>query len=176
MILNATSEHRVVFVYLFWITTIYQTKILFETNKCHHGGPLERRTRRNCPHWPPLIRPCIHLWSLHDAIITWSMEPSHWKKRQCLFWIIGLLLERNRPFWGHFMHRGDGFVINQIWGGNFNFQRGDFCRLEYTKFWIDWKNKRKFVTSEPNHLMNFLHDMVHNEGHKAQDRTDGLII
>jgi len=39
MILNATSEYRVVFLYLFWITTIFQRNILFKTNKCHHGAP-----------------------------------------------------------------------------------------------------------------------------------------
>jgi len=40
MILNATSEYRVLFLYLFLITTIFQTNILFTTNKYHHGKPL----------------------------------------------------------------------------------------------------------------------------------------
>jgi len=38
MTLKATPEYRVVFLYRFWIT-IFETNILFKTNKCHHGGP-----------------------------------------------------------------------------------------------------------------------------------------
>jgi len=45
MILNATSEYRVVFLYLFWITTIFQTGISFKTNKWHHEGGLGAESR-----------------------------------------------------------------------------------------------------------------------------------
>jgi len=53
MILNATSEYRVVFLYLFRITTIFQTNILFKTNKCHHGGPLRAEGPGQLPPLPP---------------------------------------------------------------------------------------------------------------------------
>jgi len=43
MILNATSEYRVVFLYLFRITTILQTSILFKTNRCQMSS--------REPHW-----------------------------------------------------------------------------------------------------------------------------
>jgi len=33
MVLNSTSEYTVVFLCLFWIATIFQTKTLFKTNK-----------------------------------------------------------------------------------------------------------------------------------------------
>jgi len=38
MILNAISEYTVVFLCLFWITTIFHKNILYKTNRCHHGG------------------------------------------------------------------------------------------------------------------------------------------
>jgi len=50
MILNAASDYR---VYLFWITTIFQTNTLFKTNKCHQGGLLGAKGPGNCPQ-PPL--------------------------------------------------------------------------------------------------------------------------
>jgi len=59
MILNATSEYRVVFLYLFWITTTFQRNILFKTNKCHHGGPPWcGGPGAIAPVALPLIRPC----------------------------------------------------------------------------------------------------------------------
>jgi len=43
-------------LYRFWITKIFQTSILFETNKFHHGGgPLQPGAQGNCPRCPPLI-------------------------------------------------------------------------------------------------------------------------
>ena len=56
MILNAASEYRVVVLYLFWITTIFQTSVHFKTNKCHHGGPLGLEVPGQFPP-PPLIWP-----------------------------------------------------------------------------------------------------------------------
>jgi len=68
MILNATSEYRVVFLYLFGITTIFQTNVLFKKNKCHVSSretPLERRARGNCPRCPP-FNPALGDWVLYD--------------------------------------------------------------------------------------------------------------
>jgi len=58
MILNATSEYGVVFLYLFWITTIFQTNISFETKNVFTRAPLERRARDNCPRFASSIRSC----------------------------------------------------------------------------------------------------------------------
>jgi len=58
MILKATSEYKVVFLYLFWITTIFQTNVLFETNKCPHGGPLGTEVPGQLPLLlPPPLNP-----------------------------------------------------------------------------------------------------------------------
>jgi len=69
MILNATSEYRVVFLYLFWITTIFQRNILFKTNKCHHGWPpWSGGPGAITPVAPPLIRP----WQQqHSELSCW---------------------------------------------------------------------------------------------------------
>jgi len=53
MILNAASQYSVIFLYLFWITTIFQANILFKTNKCHHGGPLGAEGPGQMPPLPP---------------------------------------------------------------------------------------------------------------------------
>jgi len=52
MILNATSEYRVVFLYLFCIT-IFRHNILSKVSRCHHGGGLGAENRDNCPRCPP---------------------------------------------------------------------------------------------------------------------------
>jgi len=60
MILNATSKYSVIFLYLFWITTIFQANILFKTNKCHHGGPLGAEGPGQLPRSPlpnPALQP-----------------------------------------------------------------------------------------------------------------------
>ena len=49
-----TSEHRVLFLYLVWITAIFQTNMIFKTNKCHHGVPGAIA---------PLLSPLIRSWS-----------------------------------------------------------------------------------------------------------------
>ena len=59
MILNATSEYNVVFLYLFWITTIFQTNILFKTSKCHHGGPLGAESPGQLPPLPATLNPVL---------------------------------------------------------------------------------------------------------------------
>jgi len=41
-------------LYLFRITTIFQTNILFKTNKCHHGGPLGAEGPGQLPPVSPL--------------------------------------------------------------------------------------------------------------------------
>jgi len=62
MILSATPEYRVVFFYLFWITTIFQTNILFKTKKYQHRGPSwSGGPGAIAPVAPPLIRPCLHV-------------------------------------------------------------------------------------------------------------------
>jgi len=59
MILKATSDYRFVFLYLFRITTIFQTKTLIKRNNFITGGPPGVRGRWNCPGCPPLIRPWL---------------------------------------------------------------------------------------------------------------------
>ena len=47
-----------IFLYLCWITTIFQANILCQTNKCHHGGPHGAEGPEQLPLLPPhLIRP-----------------------------------------------------------------------------------------------------------------------
>ena len=46
-------------MYRFWITKIFQTRILFETNKFHQGGGLAAGGPGQLPPLPPLIRPCL---------------------------------------------------------------------------------------------------------------------
>ena len=68
--LNATwgyNGSRVAFLYRFWITKIFQTSILFETNKFHHGGaPCSGGPGAIAPFAPPLIRPCLN----HDVVVN----------------------------------------------------------------------------------------------------------
>ena len=69
MILKATSEYRVVFLYLFWITTIFRTSILSKTNKCHHGT-LGEESPGQFPRYP------LH-WSGPDhRTLKWAFEES----------------------------------------------------------------------------------------------------
>jgi len=67
MILNATPEYRAVFLYLFWIMTIFQTNILFKTSKCHHGGPLGAGGPGQLPPLPPL-NPALEVSSLNVKV------------------------------------------------------------------------------------------------------------
>jgi len=55
-IFNATLEYTVVLLYLFWMTTIFQTSIFLKTNKCHHGRPLGAEGPGHLPPFPPLIQ------------------------------------------------------------------------------------------------------------------------
>ena len=73
LILNATSEYRVVFLYHFWITTIFQTNALFKTNKCHHGGPLRAEGPRQLPPLPPPLTPALSVES--DLSIRCLLSP-----------------------------------------------------------------------------------------------------
>jgi len=61
------EEHwyRVVFLYRFWITKIFQTSILFETNKFDHGGPPCCGGPVQLPPLPPL-NPALVLPMFHQ--------------------------------------------------------------------------------------------------------------
>jgi len=76
MMLNAT-EYWVVFLYLFWITTILRMNILFQTNKCHHGAPLGVEGPGQLLPYPPLIRTCPWIrpkWHPYSAV---TFYPPH---------------------------------------------------------------------------------------------------
>jgi len=53
MILNATSEDRVAFLYRFWIATIFQRSNLFKTIIFITGGPLRAGGPVQLPPLPP---------------------------------------------------------------------------------------------------------------------------
>jgi len=100
MILNTTSEYRVAFLYLFWITTIFQTNILFKTNKCHHEGPLGVEGPGQLPPFNPalLVIPIMAFkfegkemcpifvfanccWSIHSKVVRLGKN-AHNKQRK----------------------------------------------------------------------------------------------
>jgi len=74
MILNATSEDRIAFLYRFWIATISQRSNLFKTKIFITGVPSERGARGNCPRCPPL----------NPALLTTSSQSNR-------FWILEIL-------------------------------------------------------------------------------------
>ena len=76
MILKATSEYRVVSLYLFWITTIFQTNVLFKTNKCHHGGPLGAEGQGQLPPLPPPLNPALPVATGLLQVCSWAFEKS----------------------------------------------------------------------------------------------------
>jgi len=75
LISGATSEYRVVFLYLFWITTIFQTNILFKTNKCHYRGPPWSGGPGAIALLIPLIRPWRDVISLLYLPRSWDFSP-----------------------------------------------------------------------------------------------------
>jgi len=76
MILNATSKYSVIFLYLFWITTIFQAKILFKTNNIITGGPLGAEGPGQLPPLPP-INPALN--SLHRLGFNQISYQAQWK-------------------------------------------------------------------------------------------------
>jgi len=80
------TKHRNIIELYSWIASesqIFQTSILFETNKFHHGGPpCSRGPRAIAPVVPPLIRPC--LWSKSTSAVAYpSLEVSYCNAINC---------------------------------------------------------------------------------------------
>jgi len=107
--------------------TNFETNILFEISECHHGGGFDGRDRRNCPRFPPLIRPWARILNFEVIYtqmpfnkICHSPDPVQSKCSPMVISDIYLCFTSHRRKWDtlHLRHIGDNcwiFMLGLVW-------------------------------------------------------------